>query len=81
MNNRNDLYTESLNILIEKAIYDLYQDQQPGLVAVIRELRNRGQFPSQIEQSINKLIPVGSQVGHHAYLVASYLMRRQCSQN
>lgn len=81
MNNRDDLYTKSLNILIEKTIYDAYQHQQPGLVVAITKLLKRGQLPSQIEQSINKLIPVGSQVGHHAYLVASYLMRRQCSQN
>ena len=81
MDRQADFCSEPLKILIEKTIYEAYQEQQPRLVEAIADLLKKGQQPTQIEQWVTNQIPTGSQVGNHVHLIASYLIRARCPKN
>lgn len=80
MNQQPDPCSDSLKVLIEKSVYEIYQQKQPTFVRAIADLVAKGQLPTQIEQSINRMIP-GCQAVNHTYLIASYLLRLQCPIN
>lgn len=74
---RQDPSLDPLNMLIEELIYNTYLTRQPDLVEEIGKLIRSGCLPREIEKRVNRLIPAGSQVANHVYLIASFLFRKQ----
>lgn len=72
---------EPIHVACEKMIYDLYLQNQPGLVASIDQLIRMGHSPTHIANRVKSIIPVISQVNKHVFLIAMYLLRRQLSSN
>ena len=68
---------EPLNRDIEKMFYDFYQEHQPELVASLRQAIESGYTPAIIEKKVARMIPQGSDVGNHIFLIASYLLRNR----
>lgn len=72
---------EPIQVACEKMIYDLYLQNQSGLVASIDQLIRIGHSPTHIANRVKLIIPVTSQVYNHVFLMAMYLFRRQRSSN
>lgn len=65
-----------LEIAVDKAIYEVYAERQPSLVASVATTVAAGQSPEQVETEI--LLRTGSlSIARHVRHIAEHLVRTQ----